>query len=275
MFPILTRGLEVFDRLVAYTEFGKKELLKCKPNLLKRVSIIPHGTNLTDFYPVDDREEVKKFRKQYFKENAEKFIIGNINRNQPRKDIPASIFGFMIFKEKHPYSLLYLHMNPKDPLGHDLPAVLSQTPLKEGIDYMFPPADVNNHATSVSDLNMIYNSLDCYLTTNRGEGWGLSLSESMRCKVPVVAPLHTSIEEISQNGRNIWPLTEFDFDCSTVDNIIRYKCLDFDVAEQLEDVFNSTTGKKNGKIEAAYKYISDITWKKSAEKFIDIFNELM
>lgn len=178
VFPKLVRGLQVFDSLVTYTQFGKIEMLKTNPKLQQKLSIIPHGTNLHDFYYVEDRDHVQEFRKKYFGDNADKFIIGNINRNQPRKDIPTTILGFLKFKETHPNSLLYLHMNPKDPLGNDLRAVISQLPLKEGVDVMFPPEDRNNHGTDISELNMIYNSLDAFITTNKGEGWGLCLDSS-------------------------------------------------------------------------------------------------
>ena len=91
---------------------------------------------------------------------------GNKNRlrlidyKRGRKDIPATIFGFLRFKEQHKDSLLYLHMNPKDPLGYDLPAIFSQTPLIEGEDYMFPPKTEENHLLPIEKLNLIYNSLN-------------------------------------------------------------------------------------------------------------------
>lgn len=275
VFPLISYGLEVFDRLVAYTEFGRKEIIAVRPKLLSKLSVVPHGTNLKDFYPIEDKNEVKKFRREYFGENADKYIVGNINRNQPRKDIPTTILAFMRFKEQHPDSLLYLHMNPKDPLGYDLHTVLSQTPLEEGVDVMFPPKDEENHGSSVYKLNMIYNSIDCYLTTNRGEGYGLTVSESMRCKVPIIAPLHTSIEEMSMYGKNIWGIQDFDFDCNTIDNIIRYKCKEEEVADLLEEVYSASEMEKDAKVNAAYNFISSITWESSARKFIDIFNQLL
>ena len=45
-------------------------------------------------------------------------------------------------------------------------------------------------------LNDIYNSVDAIITTTLGEGWGLSISEGMAVKKPVIAPDHTSISEI-------------------------------------------------------------------------------
>jgi glycosyltransferase involved in cell wall biosynthesis len=274
VFPQISYDLDVFDKLVSYTQFGKTELLNIRPHLARKTTIIPHGTNIKDFYPLPP-SEIQSFRKEYFSENAGKFIIGNINRNQPRKDIPATIFGFMRFKEECKDAFLYLHMNPKDPLGYDLRAILSQTPLKEGEDYMFPPKEEENHGTSIEKLNKIYNSLNCYITTNRGEGWGLSITEAMRCKAPVIAPLHTSIDEISVNGKNIWGMEDFDMDCTTVDNIIRYKCLDYEIAENLRNVYNADSRALDSKLNAAYNYVSAITWESSARKFIDIFNSLI
>jgi glycosyltransferase involved in cell wall biosynthesis len=274
VFPQVSYNLEVFDKLITYTEFGKRELLNVRPHLANKTSIIPHGTNIKDFFPVENAE-MQIFRKEYFGENANKFIIGNINRNQPRKDIPATIFGFLRFKEQHKDSLLYLHMNPKDPLGYDLPAIFSQTPLIEGEDYMFPPKIEENHLLPIEKLNLIYNSLNCYITTNRGEGWGLTVTEAMRCKIPVIAPLHTSIDEISKDGKNIWGLEELDLDCTVTDNIIRYKCMDFEVEEKLNSVYSADQRTIESKVNGAFNYVSSITWDYSAKKFIEIFNTLL
>jgi glycosyltransferase involved in cell wall biosynthesis len=273
-FPSITQNLDIFDKLVAYTEFGKREVVNIRPNLGRKTSIIPHGTNINDFFPVE-HSKMLQFRKEYFGENHNRFIIGNINRNQPRKDIPATIFGFMRFKEECPEAFLYLHMNAKDPLGYDLPSIFAQTPLKEGIDYMFPPKDEQLSGCDIEKLNLIYNSLNCYITTNRGEGWGLSITEAMRCKIPVIAPLHTSIEEISLDGKNIWAMEEMDLDCTTVDNIIRYKCMDYEIAEKLRNVFHADRRSIESKTNAAYNYVSSITWQSSSRKFIDIFNNLL
>ena len=91
----LTRNLDFFDLLVTYTEFGRNEVLRFRPELRPKLKVVPHGNNPKHFYPID----VSEFRKQYFGDNSNKFIITNINRNQPRKDIPNTIFGFIEAKE--------------------------------------------------------------------------------------------------------------------------------------------------------------------------------
>ena len=49
---------------------------------------------------------------------------------------------------------------------------------------------------TLEQLNLIYNAGDMLLTTARGEGWGLSVSEALCVGLPVVAPKHTSFAEI-------------------------------------------------------------------------------
>jgi hypothetical protein len=179
----LTDGLEFFDSIVAYTEYGRKEVLKHKPELKKKIKVIPHGNNSKHFFPLP-QNEVLEFRKEYFGKNADKFIITNINRNQPRKDIPTTIFSFIEAKkqweenqiEKEPF--LYLHMHPKDPMGWDIRCILAQTDLIESKDFKILDIHLANNGASIEMLNKIYNASDVYLTTTLGEGWGLCLHPS-------------------------------------------------------------------------------------------------
>lgn len=176
--PQLLNNIEYCDLLVAYTKFGKNEVLKTKPELKNKIRVVPHGNNPKDFYPLP-QEEIKKFRKEFYGENADKFIITNVNRNQPRKDIGNTIFGFIEAKKNWDASLpkpfLYLHCHPQDPMGNDLRVVLNQSELIEDIDYKLLPKEFERTMVDIEFLNKIYNSVDCYANTTLGEGWGLCL----------------------------------------------------------------------------------------------------
>ena len=76
-----------------------KEILKFKPELRTKLKVLPHGNNSKEYFPT----EIGDFRKSYFGDNADKFIITNINRNQPRKDITNSIFSFLFKYSKMSY----------------------------------------------------------------------------------------------------------------------------------------------------------------------------
>lgn len=275
----LTKDLELIDLLVTYTEYGKNEILKHKPNLKNKIRIVPHGSNSKEFYPLP-KAEVKKFRDEYFG-SGEKFIITNLNRNQPRKDIPQTIFGFIeakkIWDKTLPKPFLYIHCHPKDPYGWDLRAILVQTELKEGEDYMLLPKEYEEQMVETDVVNKIYNASDVYLTTTLGEGWGLGFSEAASCKIPIVAPYSTSFMEMSGYGKNAFMLETLYPFCSTFDNVIREQTDPYEIAETLEKI--ATLKQKNDaelqkKIENAYEWTKKLEWTEVCKSWIKYFKEV-
>lgn len=200
----IEQAVSQFDYPVAYTNYAKSFIEKIDPETAKRTEIIYHGTNLKDFFYVEDRDEVAKFRENYFAGKTEgKFLITNVNRNQIRKD---PIRNFMILyelrKRGHKDVMLYLHM-AHDDQGGNLLVMADHFGFKLQEDYILPsPKFFNpNRGLPVEAINLIYNSSDALLTTTLGEGWGLSLTEAMATKVPIVAPDNTSVSEILADNR--------------------------------------------------------------------------
>jgi len=282
LIKILCKDLEFFDILATYTEFGREEVCRFRPELRKNIKIINHGNNNGAYYPIH-KEERDIFREEYFEDKEkDKFIISVINRNQPRKDIATSIFAFQELKnnwqfDKKPF--LYLHMNPNDPMGYDLRGIMLQTNLEEWTDYMFPPRHIENHDATEHQLRSIYNASDLYLTTNLGEGWGLTITEAMACKLPIVAPLHTSLLEISKNGERVYPITEFVPICLQADGIKRdMSFIDnvVDVMEQAVKDIMIDSDVKNKKVQDAYDYVrTKLDWNYIVPKFVGYIKELL
>lgn len=286
LMPAFVKDLEFFDAIVTYNEYSRQAVLKWNPDLKKRIKVIPHGTNTTDFFPLSE-PEILNFRKEYFGDNSEKFIVTNVNRNQPRKDFPTTIFGFEEYHKQNPDSFLYLHTNPNDPLGHDLRAVLMQTSLQEGIDFMLPEKAKQNHGFSVQELNLIYNASDVFLTTTLGEGHGLTVTEAMACGLPVICPLNTSMIEITDNGKRAYVLENQYPVCSHFDNAIRDACDLVEVSEKLamvhEDLVRRDHNKQQGlkqvgrlqeKTERALQYVRSLTWDSIGERWVQLMKEV-
>lgn len=170
-----------------------------------------HGTDIKTFKPLP-QSEVDEFREGYFKEHKDKFIIGVVNRNQPRKDISRAIEIYKRFKDDNPEidSYLYLHMIANDAMGSDVRSIANSMGLVERRDYSTMDAHGRNWQNTPPEvLNSIYNSLDVCLNTTLGEGWGLTITEAMAACCPVVAPNNTTIPEILGEGRGfIYDLEE-------------------------------------------------------------------
>ena len=286
LFDKLVEGLEFFDCIVTYTEFGRNEVLRLRPELKGKIKVIPHGNNGKHFYPIEDKESVSKFRNEYFGKNADKFIITNVNRNQSRKDIPTTIFSFIETKRrwqdfklpKEPF--LYLHMNAKDPLGWDLRGVLLQTDLVEGKDYKLLDDELANKGASIEMLNNIYNASDVFVTTTLGEGWGLTLTEAMATKTPVICPLSTSFIEMTNNGRWAYVVENQTPISNLQDNLIRYMCDYEEVADTILHVAEVHSGKwdeigfrekHEERLEKAYAYTQSLNWTNVCKSWIEYF----
>jgi glycosyltransferase involved in cell wall biosynthesis len=278
--PNLAVGIDFFDQLATFTEYGRKMLLNLNSELKSKIKVIPHGNNMKNYYPIESQKEKADFRKQFFGDNADKFIVGCVNRNQSRKDIPTTIFGFMEYWESHnKNALLYLHMDPKDPMGWDLRTILKQTPLVEGIDYMFPPETEKGYkGTSVEDMNKIYNSLDVFLTTATGGGWELTVTEAMACKVPTIIPRHTSFQILGgDNAERTYYIETLYPIVATVDNIIRFQSDLYEIADTLDLIHRQLDQGEcciYNKIDAAYKFVESLDWKDISKKFADDIKRL-
>lgn len=278
------KNIHCIDTIITYNKFSRHEIVRNRPELLKRVKTIPHGINSDDFF-VMPPEEVREFREQYFGvNNAGKVIFSNINRNQPRKAIGETILAFIEAKQQWPDDLpaafLYLHMLDKDPLmsGYDLREIFSQTDLVEGEDYKIAPQEFFTQANGadIATLRAIYNSSNIFVTTTTGEGWGLSVVEAFACRTPVILPLHTSFAEISNNGMRAYVMYNMVPFINQFDQTIRWQTDIFECAEvMIQAARELQTGESKKMIDAAQRYAKSLSWKAISERFIEYFDELL
>jgi glycosyltransferase involved in cell wall biosynthesis len=255
-------SISVADDLVAYCEFGKNATLKHLPS--KDINIIYHGANIRDYFPLS-KEEVDTFRKQYFGSQSDKFIITNVNRNQPRKDIPRTIFAFKKFKELVPESALYLHMSMKDQ-GWDLPEICKNLDLDISEDVIFPKNFGPNQGYPRQVLNYIYNASDVVISTTTGEGMGLSWLESMAAKTPVIMPDNTAMSEFITEDKGYLVKSGSNNSLFSVlphDNeVLRYLVDVDDMINILKHIYDNREEAMN-KAENAYKWIiEEMDWQK-------------
>lgn len=199
--------LEFFDEVVTYTEYAKDivntNLLEL--GLKKHINVIAHGIDRANFFPLKDKS---KLREKY-NLPIDTIIFGNVNKNQPRKDIGTTLIAFAKFKRKVPAdifnSVLYLHCHPQDPTGINIHRAAQKLGLEFNKDYFLPiPSKYLDKAYSKSELNEIYNCFDCFVSTSMAEGFGLTVVEAMAVGLPIMCGMHTSLKEITNDGEDIY-----------------------------------------------------------------------
>ena len=272
--PQWAQNINPLDKLVSYTEFGKQEFLKRIPDR-KGIEVIPHGANIRDFYPSKD-EKTEEFKKQYFGQHADKFIITNLNRNQQRKDIPRTIKAFKKFKELVPESILYLHMAKQDQ-GWNLPEVCAVEGLSTTTDVIFPENFGPNQGYPMELVNTLYNCSDVVVSTTIGEGFGLSWPEAMATKTPVLMPNNTAMAEFitedmgylidSGTSDSLWSVLPND-------NEVQRPLVDVDdMVDKLFYIYNNREEAAK-KADKAYDWIiNEMDWQGPiAKMWVDVFD---
>jgi glycosyltransferase involved in cell wall biosynthesis len=272
------KNISAVDYPVAYSQFGKNAAMKAFSDC-PELDVIPHGVNTVDYSPLP-KEQVEEFRTRYFGQHADKFIFMNLNRNQQRKDIPRTIQAFVEFRKEVPKSLLYLHMAQKDQ-GWDLPEILNAHGLSTSEDVIFPQNFGPNQGYPRQVVNMLYNCVDAVVSTTLGEGWGLSWSEAMATKTPIVMPRNTALVEAISEDRGYLVNSGTNPSLLTIlphDNEIIRPLVDVDdMVEKMLDIYNNYD-KALEKAEAAYEWVTnELTWGANGpivDRWIKVFDEM-
>lgn len=265
-----------FDFPVAYTEYAKNESRKVIGPLADKQDVIYHGTNTNDFFPMSP-EEIKQSRDMIFPTLKDKFLILNVNRNQGRKDVSRSL---MIMKQLRNMGVedafLYMHMQETD-FGGSIMQMARSIGLNPDQDFTVPdPRQFGAHSGFPIDfLNRIYNSADVYLTTTHGEGWGLSITEAMSTKLPVVAPNNTSVPEILGDDRG-WKIssgaTPTDWIVKENDNERMRPLMNVEEAANAIKYIMDHPEEAAERAEKAYEWVNSHTWSDVCKQWINVFN---
>ncbi len=243
-------GVNQLDELITYTNYGLEEIEKVF-KFKKKIQIIPHGLDTETYKQVPKTGLRKKYG---IPEDA--FVFGTVNKNQPRKDIGCTLISFAKLKKTldslpDTYKngnkvVLYLHTYHNDPTGINIHQVASRLGLKFNEDYFLPiEPKYSNAEFTPAEMNEVYNCLDVFVSTSSAEGWGLTITEAMSVGLPIVCGNHTSIKEITRNGKDVFSIFGQHEHVQIHDgNAIRY-CLDSNqVSHQLWLLFIEYLEKK-------------------------------
>ncbi len=187
--PEAMTELNKLHAAVWYTDFGHRAA--CAAGFTGRRQIIPHGIDTEVFQPVD-RHDARRLLGLQVPRDA--FIVGNINRNQPRKrlDLTIQIFAAWIKQHNIANAHLLMHCAQKD-TGWDLRRVAAYYGVADRL--ILTGAEDIRDLQDARRLKCIYNCLDVQMTTTLGEGWGLTTMEGMACGIPQIVPDSSALGE--------------------------------------------------------------------------------
>jgi len=280
------------DLPIVYTQYGYDEVAKLyrvgehtkldeaeqaqnkkdEVEILSKLKVVYHGVNTKEYYPLTDDEEVKALRRKFWTEaNENKFVFINVNRNQPRKDLYRTLKAFKILLDRRRAKgkddvYLYMHCNIFD---NNMPLLemAKQIELVEGDEFAYPDPKVFGPSEGFPTrvVNEMYNASDAVVTSTLGEGWGLSVTEGMATKKPVIGPDHTSLSEMlgrTDSGigeRGVLVKTAGAFVQSNDNGRVRPITDEEDLADKMEFVLENRE-RLQPMVDRAYDWAKSLEW---------------
>lgn len=190
---VILERLKFAYRIVTYSRFGQKQL---QDNGLYS-TYIPHTVDTDIFKPVDKVE-----RKKQSGLPADCFLVGMVAANKdnpPRKSFQEVMDAFVMFLQKEPKAILYIHTNPEFPGGFPIREYAAFLGIQNRV--LFPDPYQMNFNMSKADMNLIYNTFDVLVGPSISEGFGVPLIEAQAAGVPVITNNWTSMAELVKPGK--------------------------------------------------------------------------
>lgn len=175
-----------------WTEFGKNEAIR--GGYRGPSSVIPLGVDLNTFRPSPFSVESTRREAGLPEEVADVFIVGNVNRNQPRKrlDLTIQYFAEWVKSFNVQDAYLFLHVAPTGDKGYDVRQLFGYYGLAKRLILSEPSI---GFGVPEPILVKTYQSFDVQVNTGQGEGWGLTSLEGMACGIPQLLPDWSALGE--------------------------------------------------------------------------------
>lgn len=174
---------------IFWTSFGQEQARR--GGFVGHSTVIPLGVDLNVYRAVPRAEA----RKALGLDNLlESFIVGNVNRNQPRKRLDLTVRYFCEWVKSRGIkdAVLYLHVAPTGDQGYDVKQLMHYYGLHKRLVLCVPEI---GRGTREKWMSSIYSSFDVQVSTTQGEGWGLTTLEGMACGVPQIVPDWSALGE--------------------------------------------------------------------------------
>jgi len=180
------------DTPIVFSKFAQnlaEEVLGRKPPL------IYHGVDTNKFQVLDRstcKQEILGF--------DDKFIVGTVARNQPRKNLPALVRAFADFARGKDDVALYMHTQIRD-VGWNIDELVERFEL---YDKAYCTDNFNAlKGVPDSELNKLYSMFDLFALPTMSEGFGLPILEAQACGTPVLVTDFSACPELVVNRNQL------------------------------------------------------------------------
>ncbi|OGC59226.1 hypothetical protein A3A70_00860 [candidate division WWE3 bacterium RIFCSPLOWO2_01_FULL_42_11] len=230
------------SRIIAVSEFTKKEILQLFKVPDSKISVIPEAHDPT-IYKVRPQNEISLHLEKYDLKKPFVLFLGTLNK---RKNVSRLIEAFaQLEKSVFDYDLVIVGKDSTD--SENIKALVEKLGVTESVKFLGFIPDL--------DVSALMNACDVVAYTSLYEGFGQVILEAMACGAPVITSNTTSMPEVAG-------------DCALLICPTDTK----DLKEKLEKVLGSpelrTSMSKKG-----LEHLKRFSWEISARKTLDLLEE--
>lgn len=172
--------------------------------------VVYHGVDTKSFYPVSDKSPItlsnghvcksKTDCKRELGYDPDGFLVLRVDKNSGRKDFASTWKALVPVMRKHKDIQVHFHCESKDAKSGVFMQPMFSRDEETKNRFFLPDLHTSFIGWSEEDLNALYNAADLFVSTSRGEGFGLTLAESIATEVPVIAQNVSAIPEVVGPG---------------------------------------------------------------------------
>ena len=238
-------AVSMADKIIAVSSHTKSDIVANFDIEPEKITVVLEG--------VDNRfgEDVKndvlaRVKKQY---GLSKPFIFYVSTDYPHKNHNRLIMAFHhLLKERKISAQLVLagarYYSQSNPESQDIVDSL------QGENHLVWLEHIKDE-----ELNALYNGADLFIYPSLDEGFGLPILEAMACGTPVAASNAASIPEVAGDAALLFDPTDIS-----------------DIASSIETLWNNQQLRRE-LVERGYKRCAELTWKRSAEKTLEVYRE--
>lgn len=232
-------ALKKAKKIITVSEFTKQEIMSVYPWAKEKKIISIHNGYSNDLYKkIDDPERIDQILLKYGLERPYFLYVGRLEK---KKNTPALIEAFALFKEKNPgYSHKLVLIGDASYGFDDVKYAIEEYGLNQQV---IMPGWVEE-----ADLPYVYNGAAVFVFPTKHEGFGIPVIQALACGVPAAVSDIPVLREVA--GEAV-----FYFDSSNKR----------DIAQALETVLVDQALRAK-LIESGYNKAAEFSWAKCAHK---------
>lgn len=271
--PTWTTMVPKITNVVAMSKHGQSHYQPSK--------LVYHGVDHEMFWPIGEKPKItstgrvcrtKGDCKDAFGIPRDTFLVGRIDTNSGRKDYAALVKALWPVMERHSNVSAWFHCADKAPgVGLRFQSMLLRNDKVKPERFYFPDLHNTFEGWPIEDINVLLSAFDVFVSTSRGEGFGLGLAEAAACGIPIIAQNVSAIPEVVGPGGILLEPDRLITVPSGEDNWLP----DIDAfTDAIERVYSSAGLRRDLGEQGAQHVRESFSWDVAASKFDEYISEL-